>query len=292
MSNHTLYAYLNINHPMVAWEVAIGRVRSACDLGLDHQNFGISLWQYNLLHGYSKGGASARFLNELKLERTRQLDFSKSVSRLRGVYFFERERDAHAAIERWGIPGKREFISPVNFSATRITKVDSEWITAYLSSETSDWMESYWRGVTLGCAPLVELLVSGIGVVQSMELRRQAYQHIVNKFPDSTPLLAMACCGFKHGPLESIAQVVSGLIRNDDRILGDFYVYAGDLGNRQEELVKAMKACEQNGEMPPMILPSDPETFFSLPDLSSGSFSFSGPAIVSTYDEIHESIRN
>lgn len=277
---------------MVAWEVAIGRIRSACDLGLGKQNFGISLWQYNLLKKYSEQGLTNRFENELKLELERQKNYRNAVSRLRGVYFFESEHDAHAAVERWHVPSKRKFIAPVNFSANNVTCVDSEWITSYLNSDESEWMECYWRGETLGQAPLIEVLASGIGVVQNLELRQAAYQRILDMFPESTPLLAMASCGLKHARIDSIAQTIPGVIRSGDRVNIGFYIYTGDLDARQEEVIHAIEACNRRGEMPSIVRPSDPDAFFRLPDLSNGGFSFIEPSIIGMCDEIHESIKS
>lgn len=222
----------------------------------------------------------------------RQSHFKQAVSRLRGVYFFESEKDAHAAVERWRIPGKRRFITPVNFSANNITRVDSEWITFYLNSNETDWMERYWRGETLGQRPLPELLASGIGLVQSIELRQAAYQHIVKNFPESTPLLAMACCGLKHGHIESVAQIVPGVLRDGDQITIDFYIYIDDLETKQAELIRSIEICKSCGEMPFIIRPSDPDVFFRIPDFNEGSFSFKDQSIAGICDEIHKSIRN
>jgi hypothetical protein len=41
--NLELWAYLNIDNPVVAWEIAIGRIRSACDIN----KFAVSSWFYN-----------------------------------------------------------------------------------------------------------------------------------------------------------------------------------------------------------------------------------------------------
>lgn len=291
MMNKTLFAYLNINHPMVAWEVAIGRIRSACDLDLGQQSFGISLWQYNLLRKYSGEGLSKRFENELLLESVRQKNFHSSVPRLRGVYFFESERDAHAAVERWGVPGNRRFITAVNFSASKTTHVDSEWITSYLNTDENDWMNRYWRGETLGESPLTEVLASGIGIVQNMNLRQEAYAQIMKLFPNSTPLLAMACCSFKHARLESIAQVVPGIIRDKSGIEVSFHIYMGDLDHRQVEIQNALSVCKARNEMPPMIQPSDPNVFFNLPDLMKDRFRLDDTRVVKLCGEVHESIR-
>lgn len=137
-SNVTLYAYLNITNPMVAWEVAIGRIRSACDT--TREQFGVSVWSYSLLRKFSIEGANRRFINELLLESVRQRAHPQAVSRLAGIYFFESESDAHSALDRWRMPERKPFISEVSFSANNLTRVDSEWITSYLGSEERNWM--------------------------------------------------------------------------------------------------------------------------------------------------------
>ena len=146
-NNIKLYAYLNIEHPMVAWEVAIGRIKSIC--GRNEEKFGISLWQYSLFKKYVQQGDYIKLKNELKLERTRQKLFNNKVSRLEGLYFFESERMAHIALDRWGIPNKKKYISEIDFTPNAITKVDSEWITSYLLEDDETWMKHYWTGETL-----------------------------------------------------------------------------------------------------------------------------------------------
>jgi hypothetical protein len=80
-----LYAYLNIANPMVAWEVAIGRIKSSCDISKNA--FGTSIWAYSLLRKLAINGMDRRFHNELKLEAIRQKMNNHLVSRLTGVYF-------------------------------------------------------------------------------------------------------------------------------------------------------------------------------------------------------------
>lgn len=276
---------------MVAWEVAICRIRSACDIGLEHQNLGISLWQYNLLKESSTKELSRRFLNELRLESVRQRCSSKAVSRLRGVYFFKSEEDAYKAVDRWGIPERRKFVSAVNFSASNLTEVDSEWITWRLNSDEADWMEKYWGGEPYGETPLTEVLASGIGIVQNLELREAAYRRIMESFPESTSLLAMACCGFQYSKIDSIAQAVPGVIREEGGIKVSFYIYIGDLDTRQNDLMTAIDVGKARNELPPIIRPADPKAFFRMPDLTKGEFLFRDSTIIRLFDEVHASVK-
>ncbi len=285
--NLKLFAYLNIEHPMVAWEVAIGRVKSSCDN--NSTNFGISLWQYNLLKKYSKFGDAKKFISELKLERIRQKKFQHHISRLRGLYFFESEEDASAAIVRWNIPHRKKYISEVYFSANAVTKVDSEWVTWNLMSENTDWMERYWSGEVYGNTPLYELLGSGIGVVQNMELRAQAYKNILEWWPTSTPLLASACCAFKYKNMEEVALVRPTLTKESDRIVGSYYINMNDFNDRENEIVSALELCNQHQETPPIVPSDNPEVFFSIPNLLTENFEFKDSEAQSLYEDVHKS---
>lgn len=285
--NLKLFAYLNIEHPMVAWEVAVGRMKSSCDN--NDKNFGISLWQYNLLKKYSKSGECKKLINELKLEHIRQNSFPDRISRLRGLYFFKSEDDANAGLDRWGIPHRKKYISEVCFSASSITQVDSEWITWNLLSENTDWMEKYWAGEVYGETPLYEILGSGIGVVQNMELRTQAYKNILDMWPASTPLLAAACCAFRHKQMEEVAIVKPSLIRESDRIVGSYYINMNEFNNRESDIIAAFELCKQHEEVPPMVSSENPDIFFSIPDLVAENFEFKSTEAQSLYDNVHKS---
>lgn len=285
-SNVTLYAYLNITNPMVAWEVAIGRIRSACDT--TREQFGVSVWSYSLLRRFSKEGKSPRFINELLLEATRQKTHPRAVSRLAGIYFFESERDAHNAVDRWGMPERKPFISEVSFSANHLTMVDSEWITSYLGSEERHWMEDYWQGKTLGLRPLTEVLASGIGMVRNNELRVEAYKRVASLWPQSTPLLSMACCAFCEEQLEDIGLSKPALMASNGVISGKHFIYIGDLEKNQEKIVRAVEASKQRGELPPATIPNDGQTFFALPDMTHMNFEFEEVVAASVLKSIHD----
>jgi hypothetical protein len=282
----TLFAYLNIANPMVAWEVAIGRVRSNSDRPRD--GFGVSVWAYSLLRRYAAKGLDQRFRNELLLESVRQGSCPDACSRLEDLYFFESEYDAHAALERWGLSKRRNLISAVNFTADRLTKVDSEWITSYLSSEEREWMPQYWQGKTLGVKPLTEVLGRGIGLVQNRALRIQAYQSIIERWPTSTPLLSMACCAFAEYGLEDIAIVRPAITSLESGVQGSHSIDLGDLKLHEDRVIAALDSCKQRGEVPPMIVPDDGESFFKLPDLTSMDFTLADKVCSQTLSRIHD----
>lgn len=285
-TNLTLFAYLNIANPMVAWEVAIGRVRSSSDR--PREEFGVSVWAYSLLRRYATKGFDLRFRNELLLEAVRQQVHPDACSRLEDLYFFESEYDAHAALERWGLPNRRSLISPVSFSAERLTKVDSEWITSYLASEEREWMPHYWDGRTLGVRPLTEVLGCGIGFVRNRELRLRAYRSIIERWPTSTPLLSMACCAFAEYGLEDIAIVRPAITSIDAGVQGSHFIDLRDLKLHEDKVIAALDACNRRGEVPPMIVPDDGESFFKLPDLTWMDFTLKDKESSQTLSRIHD----
>lgn len=271
---------------MVAWEVAIGRVRSSNDG--QREGFGVSVWAYSLLRRYAAKGLDQRFRNELQLELVRQRECLNGCSRLEDLYFFESEYDAHAALERWGLSSRRNLISPVSFSADRLTKLDSEWITSYLASDETDWMPHYWKGAILGVKPLTEVLGRGIGLVRNRELRLRAYQSIIEQWPTSTPLLSMACCAFAEYGLEDIAIVRPAITSTKVGVQGSHFICLQDLSSKEDKVVAALQACRDRGDAPPMIIPDDGVTFFKVPDLTSMDFSLMSKDCAQTLGRIHD----
>jgi hypothetical protein len=282
-----LYAYLNIEHPMVAWEVAIGRLRSICDIELD--NFGISLWQYSLFKNYSQNGQTKQYINEFKLEQIRQKKYPESVSRLQGLYFFKSENDAYIALDKWGMQKKKKYISAVRFKSKRLTEVDSEWITNNLgSSNRTDWMHEYWQGNTFGVAPLTEILASGIGIVLNKALRIKAYKTVYKLWPTSTPLLVASCCAFQLLEMDDIAMTVPALTMSDGLIKGKFYINLDELENKQKEIGEAIATCKKKGECPPYVMPEDPTKIFTVGDFTDQNFEISSKIAYRAFESVHQ----
>jgi hypothetical protein len=286
MTEQKLFAYLNIDHPMVAWEVAIGRLQSVGEI--TGERFGVSLWTYSMLQSYVQAKLPKRFANELRLEYVRMRSHAHRVSRLHGLYFFKSKEDALFASGYWGMPERRQYISAVQFFPSALTEVDSEWITFNLgSNDDSAWMDSYWSGATAGVRPLTEILATGQGIVLNKELRIQAYKRIYYLWPTATPLLAAVCCAFDRCKLNDLAVVKPGLVSKGDTIQGNYYIYMKQFDEHQSEIVAAMEDCQKAGDCPPVVMPSDRSKIFSLPNLSSFSFELHDPESRMTFASIH-----
>lgn len=281
------YAYLNIENPLVAWEVAIGRIISA---STDFTEFGVSIWHYNMLRKLAVKGGNRSFLGELKLERLRHQHFPGHVSRMRGIYFFENREIAEAALDRWNLAKFKRYISEVNFEYSTISKYDSEWITANLGRDNSDdWMRPYLNGETYGVKPLNEILAYGKGVVLNQELRSEAYKNIMHIWPDSTVLLCAATCAYQFAGMDDVAMQRPALLTDGDEIVGRSYIKMDTFNAQQDQVIAAIDQAKRGGVLPPYFLPSDRNTIFKLPDLRSQDFRLAGADLVALRDEIHQS---
>ena len=244
MSNiKKLYSFIDIDNPMVAWEVAIGRIVSA--QYNENNNFGLSIWQFNTLKSWLKYGYNINIVNEFKLEKYRLIRYTDYVSRLKGLYFFETEEDAKYAINYWNLDIPYSYISEVEFYYEKITKLDSEWITRYIDKENidNDWMDAYWNGLPCSGKPLYEYLAEGIGFIKNNDLRIRAYERILEIWPYSTNLLAMAMCAFQVKNIDKIALIKPAIILNNNRIKGSFYINIENLKENENDIIEAVRIC-------------------------------------------------
>lgn len=283
--NLQLFAYLNIDIPMVAWEVAIGRIKSTCDN--NPENYGVSIWQFNQLRNLSRLGEAPAIVDEFRLEAFRQANTPQKVSRLQGVYFFESEKIAHAALDRWGLSKYKKYISQVNFSANEISRYDSEWITTFKGKGKSDWFESYLAGETLGVAPLTEVLASGIGFVMNKDLRIEAYKRILERWPTSTPFLYSAICAFGEANIEDAALVRPFLLNNGSSIVGTFIIHMESMSLHQAEIAQAIGLCKEKGMSLPIVLPQGEDAFSTVPDFRGENFTLEIPNAQEEFSSIH-----
>lgn len=285
--NKELYAYVNIDtNPLIAWEVAIGRIRSACDTNLFNNDFGISMWMYSKLKQFTANIQDPRIHNEFLLESVRQKFFSHQVSRLRGVYFFDSEDILRDAVIRWNMKFNPEYVTKVFFSASKLSYVDSEWITNNLNKnkKSSEWMISYWNGEIYGEVALTEILASGIGYIANKKLRESAYKKIVKLFPRSEMLLYSAVCAFAYGKQEDILQMIHGAIKNNNEICIRTYIDFGSFNKNQDSVIAAIEEARKANFFP---IGNKITEEVNLPDLTSYDFKITQSKIVDLYQEIN-----
>lgn len=265
----TLYAFLDIRLPFTAWEVAIGRVQSPCEI--EPFEFGVSLFYYKRIKAFAQN-RSILFSQEFRMEKLRRHSFPSKVSRLRGLYFFETEDDARVAMNHWGWAELEPYLSKVTFFPTALSRHDSEWISNnFMSNPDEEWMRQYWTGATEGVRPIKEVLALGTGIVENKDLRIQAYKRVLEVWPTSTPLLAAACCAFAAG-FRDVATSKPALTTKQGKIIGSFYIDMRQFDSNQAAIISAVKDCQERGEFPPIQLPADQTKFCTLPDMRSQRF--------------------
>jgi len=285
-----LYAYLNIENPHVAWEVAIGRIQSH---GLfTDQSFGISVWHASRLKKLSTFGLVDSVLDEFSLELYRKTNYPDKVSRMQGVYFFESEEMLNIAFQRWSIPINKAYISEVNFHGVNFSNHDSEWITDCMGGNDKDWFGPYLRGDTRGANPLTEVVASGIGNILNNDLRNLAIQKVLERTPDSSPFLFLAIAATKLGVM--------------DAALSTPYVYLEDgrIAVHHATKLDTLQACEgpatrelirlyEKGLLTyPIIRPNGPDAVARMPDLRDLKFYVDVPDAISVFQSVHASILN
>ena len=198
MKKLKLWCYLNIENPLVAWEVAIGRIASLEALpslqGQERRWF-LTQWQYSRLKNAFCNEPTKKIplINEFRIESVRHRFYNHKVSRLRGSFFFKSEGDAKNIVKYYGWTGfnpnylseveeyyktdeDRAYYDSTWFTMTASDIMSVEDIKCYLSNTT------YWGKDT---NPATEVLVYGLGFVINEDLIQKAYNNVKATNPDS-----------------------------------------------------------------------------------------------------------
>ncbi|MDR9741122.1 hypothetical protein [Proteus terrae] len=198
MKKLKLWCYLNIENPLVAWEVAIGRIASAEALpsfqGKEKRWF-LTQWQYSRLKNafYNDPAKEVPLINEFRIESIRHQLYKDKVSRLRGCFFFKNKEDAINIVNYYGWNGfNPNHLSEVEVyykTDNDISYYDSTWFTMKASDimATEDIKsylanENYWG---IHGHPATEVLVYGLGFILNKELIRKAYNIVKQTHPNS-----------------------------------------------------------------------------------------------------------
>ncbi len=288
-----LFAVLDIDHPMVAWEVAIGRVLAnppKDDEGIEFT--APSLWLYSNIQTSINDKYMSDLESEFHIEKVRASKFPDKPSRLRGAFFFESRSDAIKACEMWEWEGKLDYISEVNFHESSYIKLDSNWITHRIRScekpERDSFIDKYYSGAELfPGSPLNEIICTGYGEVLNSKLRRLAYGKILQQKPDASLLLALGISCFEHDPksYQDILRVIPFIRRIENEVEGSFIISFIHLENDEERVAKiAKRYIHNNGTTlitpklnklgTPLVIkrPINQNNIFSLTDLTPHSF--------------------
>ena len=201
----TVFAYLDIENPIVAWGVYRGVLVSAkADGDLSHPCT-VSMMFASMVR--NRNGVQLQ--NELILEEFRQAQFPQCVSRLAGMYFFE-GLDAAKSAASWGEHFTKECLSEIElFPTVGASRHDANWISYaprdrdHRYTETC-WFKNYWAGDPYPLAlPVWEIVANGRGVVMTTAVRFRARETITSRWPDVLGLMeysrVAAYMGFDFG---------------------------------------------------------------------------------------------
>ena len=194
----SVYAFLDISFPPVAWAVTRGVLVSSLNSSKKYNPGFVSF----MLAGIIQCRNNSRYFNELIIESFRSQFYPSQSSRLVGMYFFQSKDDA---VNRINDPNWPSYFIEDNlielrlFSPTKPTVVDSNWITfspltdkGIIELNDNAWIKKYWSGVQYDDNPVWEIIADGLAIVPDFEIRKKCLELVVNYFPDSIIPITMA----------------------------------------------------------------------------------------------------
>src|SRR3990167_3840117 len=189
MSNQCGFIYLDITHPLVAWECYRGVLMPPSSSPvINHPSI--------MTAGMLQTGDNERLSNELLIESIRSQKFPKSVSRLKCIFVFNDEHVAKKpVIERWGGHFQSQNLAKVEVYENNRSVVDANWIT-YAEKDSNGLIKEryieniikYWKGEPYNDTPAWECLIDGKVIICGTELRKLAYEVVKQEMPKALEL--------------------------------------------------------------------------------------------------------
>lgn len=210
------FMYLDVDHPVVAWNTYRGVLASANAVFSKNGPGSLSM----LLAGIFDTGNYQRLHSEFCIESIRSRLFPNAVSRLSGMFVFDDVESTLAATQAtWGGHINTDCLTDVGLSYTVGTRADAGWITQMLTEDyvlVPSWEEMaarYWSGEPSSSTPIWELIIDGYACVWGTRMREQAFNVIRSRHPFSLGYLEeskiAAGLGF------SVGHISSWLLRTD-----------------------------------------------------------------------------
>ena len=192
----TVWAYLDVTDPLVAWHVYRAEIVSSTEIG----PYAISSWTADYLRSLAQSDIRRQWARELAIEALRQQHYAVQPSRLRGFYVFP-DRESALAAGRWAphfrLNRLAELALRPGFNASRH---DACWIHERISDDDDqDWMHAYLRGDSWSDAPIWELIVEGRALIYGTDLRHAARSTVEATWPESMTMLEFARLGVEVG---------------------------------------------------------------------------------------------
>ncbi|EEQ95142.1 hypothetical protein F9K88_10450 [Brucella intermedia] len=196
MSNECFegFVYLDLDNPMVAWNVVRGWYCTPDQLPEAESCSLLSFNMANLL----ASSLPNRLLSEIAIERIRRENYRNQVSRLTGIFVFD-DPDSVARTwidNTWGAHFKDDYLTDVGVNAHNSSRLDANWLTKIMDREcslTADFEEhtnSYWQGVPCPDSdPIWERIVNGSATIWGTEIKVKALEEIKRYWPKSLKTL-------------------------------------------------------------------------------------------------------
>lgn len=204
------FTYLDYNNLAVSWNIARGAFCSPSELPPSEYN---KSYLSIATAGMLSNSTATRLKSELAIDSVRLALFPECVSRLSGFFVFD-EVESVARFwdcNSWGGHFSDQYLSDVGVSATRSTRVDSNWISHIVSTDgglKEGWRDNtikYWRGEACpNSAPIWERIVEGYLTIWSPTIRQEAVLEIQAVWPNSLKLLHYSCLCAAYGSLDGI----------------------------------------------------------------------------------------
>ena len=226
------FAYLDIDHPVVAWGAYRGVLISA-HAEARPPEAPVSM----MFAGMIQHENNARLHNEFLIERVRTEKFWHQISRLTGMYFFTDVGQADAALP-WGGHFRPENLAELEVHPVGpYSKVDANWIThaevdgnGRIDPAATEWIEKYWAGEPSSDSPVWETIVDGRAMIFGTELRQRAYDHVARAFPNALDTLEIALLAAEVG--SDLGQTTAWIARTSaDRFRLAYYLDMRDAEN-------------------------------------------------------------
>lgn len=226
------FMYLDIEHPVVAWNVYRGVLTSQrlVSEGAD----GSSPLSMTVARLFIEQHWT-RFQFEQALEIYRVLRCPDKVSRLTGLFVF---RDAESALaaaedERWGGHIHTDYLTDVGVSAApNATRLDANWISWMLAAENRhSGIAPYWAGEPCHYfkTPIWEYLIDGAVTIWGTDLRNRAYTRVKEREPRAVAVLEQSRLAARLG--SDLGHVSAFLTVEDSKPLVSFFMDFRDADN-------------------------------------------------------------
>lgn len=267
------FIFLDIEHPLVAWECYRGLLISPFPIQ-DTDDFHPSIMMANTIYSNN----NVKLLNELLFESVRFRDYPKEVSRLKCIYFFKDKESTIKATE-WKNHFCTDNLVEVGIEARNITRADANWITyadrtanGIIKNEYIPKIKHYWSGEPFpNEKPQWEYLLDGRAIIKGTEVRKSAYTQIQNKIPDALEVLEIARLG---AILNSdIGHIIPYIHRiSSDKFKLEYLIDFKDANN--EDFIQKLRNYDgpKNHQD---LMKNIHRPYFTIPDLSEYSIEFS-----------------